>query len=507
MTGRRVAASMIPIVDVFAGPGGLGEGFAAYVNESGERTFDLRLSVEKNPYAHRTLKLRAFFRLFGQEDVPEDYYEVLRGKITETELYEKFPVNSKEASRRAWCVELGSNAAPQRDVRSRLRRSVSDGGNWVLLGGPPCQAYSVVGRSRNKGIQSYRPEADVRHHLYLEYLQIVADHRPAVFVMENVKGLLSATLWNQRILLRMLGDLECPPRAFRREKRGVARGVSNLRYRIYSLVHSGISGDADLGDFVINAEEYGIPQARHRIILLGIRDDITGVVPQKLIPREQVKAGRVLRGLPRVRAGISDRGDSAQEWRQNLLDALNRRWFAGVRRAAGAEVQDRIRGVLGDLVPPRRGRGGEFITYNTNCDYEREWFVDPRVRGVCNFSTRTHMPSDFHRYLFAACFAKVKKVSPRLRDFPPDLLPDHANVGKALTHTFFCDRFRVQLEHEPSTTVTSHMSKDGHYYIHPDPKQCRSLTVREAARRVVFSVPQPRVGPPNATPSVSSLPR
>ena len=347
---------MIPVIDIFAGPGGLGEGFAEYVNESAERPFDLRLSVEKNPYAHRTLKLRAFFRLFGQEDVPEDYYEVLRGKITETELYEKFPVDSREACRRAWCVELGSNAAPQRDVQSRLRRSVSDGGNWVLLGGPPCQAYSVVGRSRNKGIQSYRPEADVRHHLYLEYLQIVADHRPAVFVMENVKGLLSATLRNQRILLRMLEDLERPARAFRREKRGVAKGV-NPKYKICSLAHSGIFGDADPADFVIKAEEYGIPQCRHRIILFGIRDDIRGIVPKKLRVREKVPAGHVLCNLPRVRSGLSRQEDSTQAWCDNLCSALNRRWFTGVRKAAGEAVQECIRDVLARLTRPEQGRG------------------------------------------------------------------------------------------------------------------------------------------------------
>jgi DNA (cytosine-5)-methyltransferase 1 len=96
------------------------------------------------------------------------------------------------------------------------------------------------------------------------------------------------------------------------------------------------------------------------------------------------------------------------------------------------------------------------------------------------------MASDLHRYFFAAVFAKVYRKSPTLADFPPELLPEHDNVHDAVHTPKFNDRFRVQVRDKPATTITSHISKDGHYYIHYDPLQCRSLTVREAARIQTF---------------------
>jgi DNA (cytosine-5)-methyltransferase 1 len=136
---------------------------------------------------------------------------------------------------------------------------------------------------------------------------------------------------------------------------------------------------------------------------------------------------------------------------------------------------------------PELDRGAEFIPGNFGVTYRPDWFVDGKLEGICNHSTREHMPRDLHRYLYAACFAQCYGQSPRLRDFPTDLLPDHDNVHLALNgHGFFADRFRVQVGDRCATTITSHMAKDGHGFIHPDPKQCRSLTVREAARLQTF---------------------
>ena len=96
------------------------------------------------------------------------------------------------------------------------------------------------------------------------------------------------------------------------------------------------------------------------------------------------------------------------------------------------------------------------------------------------------MEDDLLRYFFASCFAKIKKRSPKLEDFPVALLPAHKNVKAGIENKKFADRFRVQLWNDPCKTVTSHISKDGHYYIHPDATQCRSFTVREAARIQTF---------------------
>ena len=202
---------IVPFIDIFAGPGGLGEGFARFSSFRGaDVVFKPRLSIEMDPVAVRTLALRAFTHEFPADELPDDYYRFVRGDI---ELEDLLKGPEWEAARsRVWNAELGKvNVA---ELHSRIRSSLDGAEDWVLLGGPPCQAYSLAGRSRMTGLgsladQNEEDEAllrklgkerldkfynDQRHQLYREYLRIVAVHQPSVFVMENVKGILSSRI-------------------------------------------------------------------------------------------------------------------------------------------------------------------------------------------------------------------------------------------------------------------------------------------------------------------------
>lgn len=128
-------------------------------------------------------------------------------------------------------------------------------------------------------------------------------------------------------------------------------------------------------------------------------------------------------------------------------------------------------------------RGREFVHHDMKVRHDLAWwFLDDRLGGACNHTSKSHMVSDIHRYLFAASFAQYYGYSPKIMDFPEELIPNHKNAKSG----HFDDRFRVQVAGKPSSTITSHISKDGHYFIHYDPEQCRSLTVREAARIQTF---------------------
>jgi DNA (cytosine-5)-methyltransferase 1 len=242
-------------------------------------------------------------------------------------------------------------------------------------------------------------------------------------------------------------------------------------------------GGLEPEDFVVHAEDYGIPQARHRIILLGILAD--NDVQTRLLQRQPpVSVEDVISDLPHVRSGLSKEPDSQEAWRNAILGIGRADWLNDPK------VDDGLRREIRELlrnVDPNLERGGEFVRPARRViRAHRDWFTDDQLNVVCNHSTRSHIRADLHRYFFVSAFARVHKRSPLLDDFPPDILPLHENVAEALRDTKFNDRFRVQVAGRPSTTVTSHISKDGHYFIHYDPAQCRSLTVREAARLQTF---------------------
>ncbi|MHB8160262.1 MAG: DNA cytosine methyltransferase [Thermoleophilia bacterium] len=483
--------TVIPVIDIFAGPGGLSEGFAQACNSSGKKVFKICLSIEKDLTAHKTLELRSFCRQF-EDGLPYKYYELLRQEITKAELYTAFPDEAKMAKAEAWHAELGSEATTPRDVSMRIREVLEGEKNWVLIGGPPCQAYSIAGRSRNKGIKGYTLEKDKRHNLYLQYLKIIAEHWPAVFIMENVKGLLSSKLRGSHLFERILEDLTSPADSL--NDCSSTESTSQFGSQKYVLHALAATEDGHLfvnkkpEDFIIKCENYGIPQARHRVIVLGVREDIAQQVDIRQMGEEkQVSVKAVIGSLPRIRSGLSKEQDNAANWQFALRKVGGSGWLDNISCNGGSEVSRQIRKTLDKVTQPKRGKGAEFLKLKKlDINYRKDWYIDEKIKGICNHTARSHIIEDLYRYLFAASFSKVYGVSPGLKDFPEDLLPRHSNIDKAISDGHFVDRFRVQVSNRPSTTITSHISKDGHYYIHYDPTQCRSLTVREVARLQTF---------------------
>jgi DNA (cytosine-5)-methyltransferase 1 len=484
---------MIPVIDLFAGPGGLGEGFSAFLNTEGDPAFKLTLSIEKDPVAHDTLKLRSFFRQFRRKDVPEEYYDHLRGKIDREQLYSHFPAQAANADSESWNAELGDyRKLSASKIDQRIAKGLDGADNWVLIGGPPCQAYSVAGRSRvipvdrRDGTQNY--EKDKRHFLYKAYLRIIAEHSPPIFVMENVKGILSAEVGGKPIINRILSDLRHPIPAARGEVEG---GNGGLEYRVYPVAdYSKIrrlfeaNSESDPASYIVKSEEHRIPQARHRLILLGVRSDVARRPQSLRVYRDKVRMWAAISDLPRLRSRLSNGHDSGEKWVETI------RLMADSDALLDPAIDDKVhKSMFAKLnrLSERLSPGDTFLEWDRQPVLQGDWFYDPRLHGVCNHVSRSHMDSDLWRYFFLACYAAVHKKSPNLSNFPVSLLPDHDNVKKVKgSDLIFKDRFRVQVRSKPATTITSHIGKDGHYFIHPDPLQCRSLTVREAARLQTF---------------------
>jgi len=239
----RDLTSGYPVIDLFAGPGGLGEGFLSSTDDKLGHRFRGIVSVERDTLSHQTLMLRHFFRHFPSGEAPDEYYDFLAGRITQAELYARHPTAHADAARSALRISLGPHTHAA--VRGIIRDRLAGNEHWVLVGGPPCQAYSLVGRARMKGDPDFAK--DEKHTLYLEYLRIIADHRPPIFVMENVKGLLSATIEGKSAINRIVRDLQQPATA-------IPGAPADLAYRLYSLTEEEMAeGEVDPRLFLVRA--------------------------------------------------------------------------------------------------------------------------------------------------------------------------------------------------------------------------------------------------------------
>lgn len=464
------------IIDLFAGPGGLGEGFSAFADTSGQRPFHVVASVEKEPSAHATLQLRAFLRQFGSE-IPPAYYEFVRGRLAREALLAKYPRQAEAAARETLYGprQLGAAADDElvfRELRHHRRQAAEE---FIVIGGPPCQAYSIAGRSRNRAVKGYRPEADRRHYLYQEYLRVLDLVKPAVFVMENVRGILSSKIRDQLLFPTILRDLAQPSLAVGRSK--------GPRYRIHSLAGDvpddleQTSGDS----FIIRSELYGVPQSRHRVILLGVREDIARRPAPLSAYMATVPLKDVIGGMPELRSGLSREADDEIDWQRAVAQAAA--YVKPELQHAGVPANNVTEAAA--KIAQRTSRGGSYVrSYQKKIKaaHLRNWLEDRAIGGYLQHEARAHIRSDLARYFFCACYGEHFVLSPRSRQIPHKLAPRHRNW-----HTgAFADRFKVQVAERPSSTITSHIAKDGHHFIHYDPSQCRSLTVREAARIQTF---------------------
>lgn len=367
-------------IDLFAGAGGLSEGFI-------RAGFNPVAHVEMDEAACFTLKTRTAYHYLKSKNKFDEYIKYLKGGIDRTTLYSLVPQNEMES---VINLTLGddNNKEVFKRIDSRLQNNKVD----LIIGGPPCQAYSLVGRARSDNGM----ENDPRNHLYLQYAKYLKKYNPRMFVFENVLGLRSA---------------------------GGGGYFRKMKERFDAVGYT-------VKDFLFNAIDFGVLQNRKRIILIGYRKDLNITIPDIKPPAaKQYKVQSVFHDLPVLQAGKGK--DKDDQYAQGTNEYLNESYI----------------------------RNG----------------IDVLTQHV----SRPHTAQDKEIYRIA-----IKQLEEGKRlDYTtlPKRLKTHNNQ-----HSFF-DRFKVvDADAHYSQTVVAHIAKDGHYYIHPDIKQNRSITVREAARLQSF---------------------
>ena len=266
-------------IDLFCGAGGLGEGF----NQSGFRS---SFHIDSDPFSIETVKLREAYNYLSKENKLNKYYEYLRkcnGPFTSSELCEQDNTLNAVLKRKTSNQKITHDNIDK--IIETIKNSIGQSSNAVIIGGPPCQAYSHAKRSRMRkpthGLQDEElKKADVknkalinkhlkdeRHWLYSLYLKIIHDVKPAAFVYENVPGILTAKSGNidnqSRIIDLISKDLDI--------RAGGYELLSVNPPPQQSLFHT---PRLSWKDFIVNASEFGVPQNRKRFIIIGIKSDV-----------------------------------------------------------------------------------------------------------------------------------------------------------------------------------------------------------------------------------------
>ena len=347
-------------IDLFAGCGGLSEGFY-------KQGYKALLHLEIDDTACKTLRTRMKHYGYSDDEVEES---VLCADITSEGIID--------------------------EIDRRVHEDVD-----IIIGGPPCQAFSSVGRAQSPDSMNNDP----RNYLFENYLQILNHVKPKMFIFENVKGILSAKPKRVKIF-----DI-------------IVREMS----KTYNIV-------SDPKIILLNAADYGVPQIRERVIIIGVRKDIDYVDVKEIyasIPKSHSDSDSTLPNYVTVGEAILD------------LPKLN----------------------------PGEGENEQHVKpLKKKNDYLMKIANDSGI--VYNHSARNHNDADRERYRILS-----EHKNWQLKDLQvvrPDLIhhdPKH-----------FGNRYTVQESDKPGKTVVAHLYKDGNLFIHPDPEQARTFTVREAAR-------------------------
>jgi DNA (cytosine-5)-methyltransferase 1 len=368
-------------IDLFAGAGGLSEGF----NNAG---FSPIVHVEMDEAACFTLKTRAAYHHL--KDINTDIYNAyLAGSINRNDLYKYLPI---EILNSIINLPIGSqfNEVIHRSIKKQLQNQEVD----LIIGGPPCQAYSLVGRARSlNGMKG-----DPRNFLYVQYAQYLEKYKPKLFVFENVIGLKSAN------------------------KGGYLKNMEALFLKKGYKMHL----------FTVEADNFGVLQKRKRIVIIGWKDDFIPNLPdlEAIRPQSLYKVKNIFNDLPKLNAGEGKDKSQLYRTKSNVYldnyDIRNGLKIITQHVARPHTIQDKK---IYKIVVDKWNQKGERFNYN-----------------------------DLHTSL-----------------------KTHSN-----RHSFF-DRFKIVADNlNYSQTIVAHICKDGHYYIHPDIEQNRSITVREASRLQSF---------------------
>ena len=376
-------------LDMFSGAGGLTEGFL-------RQGFDFAAHIEMNRHAADTLETRLCYHDLkdsNNRDIYTDYYQ---GTITREDFFSR----AKDVGAGTdYVINREINNDSEKEIIELIKKNLSDRYGEtsvdVVIGGPPCQAYSLVGRGRDKnGMKD-----DPRNYLYKHYVSFLDAFQAKMIVFENVPGILSAK--EGSIFQDVISRCE------------------SIGYHI------------DPEPRIINASRFGVLQNRNRIIIIGWKNELDCFYPEFEESPLKGKVWDLLNDLPKQQA-IKDNKDN-------------------------------------------------FLLYSgESSEYAQAAKIRNGLGGVRHHAARYHNNRDQEIYRRAINQWDHGSGTRLKYDALPSELQGHKNM------TAFLDRYKVVNGDGYSHAVVAHLAKDGHYFIHPDINQTRSITVREAARLQSF---------------------